>query len=65
MRDRPTALERAFALARDGYALGDIARILRRENYMDVASLLEGSHVRKQLRSLREAVTQARRQAVT
>lgn len=56
MNDRPTALERAFALARDGYALTDIARILKRENYMDVASLLDGSHVRKQLKALREAV---------
>ncbi len=56
MPERPTALERAFALARDGYALGDIARVLKRENYMDVASLLDGSQLRKQLRALREAV---------
>lgn len=56
MPDRPTALERAFDLARNGYALSDIARVLKRENYMDVSSLLDGSHVRKQLRALREAV---------
>ncbi len=54
MAQRPTTIERAFALARDGACLtvDDILQRLKAEGFDGVEAHLNGSSIRKQLRDL-------------
>lgn len=54
MAARPTVIERAFALAREGRCrtMDDLRRNLTAEDYEAVASYLAGGSIQKQLRAL-------------
>jgi hypothetical protein len=54
MIDRPTTIERAYALARSGECAGvaDIKAKLKREGYGDVAGQLYGPTLQRALREL-------------
>lgn len=58
MTDRPGAIERAFALAAQGYPLTAIIKQLQRENYAGVTALLDGKLLRRQLRAVTRECTQ-------
>jgi hypothetical protein len=51
MADRPTLLERAFALAREGATMLEIRNKLRAEGYDNVDFQLQGSELKRQLRA--------------
>lgn len=54
MTDRPTTIERAYALARSGECNGvsEIKARLKREGYADVVGQLYGPTLQRQLRDL-------------
>jgi hypothetical protein len=56
MVQRPSTLERAFELAREGHSITEIKRMLRAENYIDAEAQLYG-------RSLAESLKRARMDA--
>jgi len=58
MATRPSTLERAYELARQGHAITEIKKMLRAEGYMDAEAQLYG-------RALAASLKRARAEATT